>query len=400
MYIRRLHHPDRRTLENEMREIETSQRGIEIMLPKAEHEVIRVYGLRYTAANLLKQAMLSCGGDAAISYHCCVGGKDESDALVFGSRTQLRAACRRLYEQAFGLADLAAQIEALLRRLDTYPAPLRSNHGDFEWGTRTYIMGIINMTPDSFSGEGLATAENPELAAVLQARRFIEAGADIIDVGGESTRPGHEPVSADEEIRRVVPVIRALRGEVAVPISVDTSKAGVAEAAIEAGADWVNDVWGLQADPDMARVVAQHGAPVVIMHNQNGNVYRSLMGDILDFLRKSIEMVMLAGLPAEKVIIDPGIGFGKDRAQNLEVLAHLGDLKTLGRPILVGTSRKSVIGRTLNLPEGQRVEGTAATVTLSIAMGADIVRVHDVLQMARVARMTDAVVRRDDGASE
>lgn len=400
MHIRLLHNPDRRTIENEMHEIEASARGVEIMAPKAGHEVIRVYGLRYVAANILKQTMLSCGGDAAISYQCCVGGKEESDALVFGSREQIRGACRRLSEQAFGLPRLAEEVKALLDRIDTFPAPLRSKRGDFEWGKRTYIMGIVNITPDSFSGDGLALAGDPARSAVLQAKRFLDEGADIIDIGGESTRPGHEAVDADEEIRRVVPVIRALRSEIASPISVDTWKARVAEAALASGADWINDIWGLQGDPDMARVAAAHDAPVVVMHNQTGTGYRSLMGDILEFLQKSMEMVMQAGLPAEKVIVDPGIGFGKDYPQNLEVLARLGDLKTLGRPILVGTSRKSVIGRTLGLPEDQRAEGTAASVALAISAGADIVRVHDVGAMTRVVRMADAIVRRDTGTSE
>jgi dihydropteroate synthase len=281
---------------------------------------------------------------------------------------------------------------------------IRGRH--FIWGARTYVMGIINVTPDSFSGDG--TGGNLQ-AAVDQARRFVAEGADIIDIGGESTRPGSQPVDADEEMRRVLPVVQACAQAVDVPISVDTSKAAVAAAALRAGANLVNDVWGLRADAGLAGVCAGAACPVVIMHNRRtpasatqtgrlgghyaGLVYHDLMAEIIQELRESLAIATAAGVSADNIIVDPGLGFAKNAEHNLEVMRRLAELKTLGRPILIGPSRKSTIGLVLGLPVEQRVEGTAAMVALGIAAGADIVRVHDVLAMARVARMSDAVVR-------
>ncbi len=397
MHVRLLACKDQQVLAREMREIKVSERGIELMLPKADHLVMRVYGVRHTAANILKQSMLSNGGDAAVSYHCCLGGDDLTDVLLFGTVKQIRSACARLKEQAFGLARLAEQIESILEQQTGLPQPLQTKTVDFIWGARTYVMGIVNITPDSFSKDGLAVSEDSAEAAVRQAMRFQAEGADIIDVGGESTRPGHTPVSAAVEKARILPAIRAIKNAINLPVSVDTFKAEVAQAALEAGADWINDIWALQADPDMAAVAAKYQAPVILMHNQEGTTYQSLMGDIIAFLEKSIGIAENAGVSKEHIIIDPGIGFGKTATQNLEVLKYLADLKTLGYPILVGTSRKSMIGKVLQLPEEHRVEGTAATVALAIANGADIVRVHDVAQMTLVSRMADAIVRNSTG---
>ena len=258
------------------------------------------------------------------------------------------------------------------------------------WGERTYIMGIINMTPDSFSGDGLGVDLE---AALARARRFEAEGADIIDVGGESTRPGHKPISPEEELRRVIPVIERLAGEVRVPISVDTYKAPVAERAVNAGARMINDVWGLKQDPKVAEVAAKAGVPLVLMHNQEGTAYQDLLPDIIASLQHSIDVALRAGVLRENIIVDPGIGFGKTAEHNLEVLRRLRELRALGRPILLGTSRKSTIGLVLDLPAKARLEGTGATVAIGIANGADMVRVHDVGAMVRVARMSDAIVR-------
>ena len=288
---------------------------------------------------------------------------------------------------------------------------LRLRDTEFVWGARTYIMGIINATPDSFSGDGLlATDGDWVLAAVAQGVRFVEEGADILDVGGESTRPGAAPISAEEEMARVIPVIRALRQATDVPISIDTYKAAVAEAALDAGADMVNDVWGLRMDPEMAPLVARRGVPVILMHNRSrpknavqeerlggryvGIEYENLIEDVKRELLESVALAHAAGIPDEHIILDPGIGFGKTVEQNLELIDRLDEIAALGYPILLGPSRKSFIGYTLDLPPDQRVEGTAAAVAIGIDRGADIVRVHDVLYMARVARMTDAIVRR------
>lgn len=268
-----------------------------------------------------------------------------------------------------------------------------------ELGRRTQIMGILNVTPDSFSDGGRYTDVE---RAVTHALQMVRDGAGIIDIGGESTRPGHDPVDAEEEKRRVLPVIRAVRRAAPdVLISIDSYKAAVAEAALEAGADLLNDVWGMQRDREMARVAARHRAPIVVMHNQEGTHYQDLIGDMLSFFRRSLDLAADAGLPQDLVILDPGIGFGKNPLQNLEVLQRLAEFKVLGRPLLLGTSRKSTIGKVLGgLPPEERVEGTAATVALGIASGAEIVRVHDVLQMKRVAVMSDAVVRPGRGGFE
>jgi dihydropteroate synthase len=259
-------------------------------------------------------------------------------------------------------------------------------------GRQTLVMGILNVTPDSFSDGGQFTSLE---VAVARARQMLIEGADIIDVGGESTRPGSVPLSAEEELTRVIPVIKGIRAVAPnAIISIDTYKAVVADAAVTAGANLVNDVWGLQGDERMASIVARHQVPVIVMHNQIGTVYRDLIKDVVDFLRRSIKKAVQAGISADRVLIDPGIGFGKSSAQNLEVLDRLAELQELGRPILLGFSRKRTIGNVLGgLPANERLEGTAATVALGIDRGADIVRVHDVLSMKRVALMTDAVVR-------
>lgn len=276
-------------------------------------------------------------------------------------------------------------------------APMIIGGREFAWGARTYVMGIVNVTPDSFSGDGLAHDQN---AAVHQALQMREYGADIIDVGGESTRPGSVEVDAEEEIRRVLPVIERLVKELDIPVSIDTYKASVAGAAVEAGAALVNDVHGFLREPDVARVAAVAGVPAVAMYYHRGRPFIDTIGNIVAGLQESFAVASEAGLPHERIIIDPGFNFGWTDEQALEMLRRLGELRVLGRPVLVGTSRKSTIGKVLGgLPVDDRVEGTAATVAISIANGADIVRVHDVKEMARVARMTDAIVRRKETAS-
>ena len=257
------------------------------------------------------------------------------------------------------------------------------------WGVRTYVMGIINVAPDSFSGDGL----NGDVHAIVdRALRIQEDGADILDIGAESTRPGHKPITSEEELVRLMPALEAISGQVRLPISVDTSKAAVARQAVEAGAVIINDVSGLQADPELAQVAASSGAGLILMHNQQGTQYQNLLPDIASSLRTSVNKAVISGVPIDNIIIDPGFGFGKTPDHNLEVLARLNELQALRRPILVGSSRKSTLGLLLGLPVDQRVEGTAATVTLAISGGANIVRVHDVKEMVRVCRVTDAVV--------
>jgi dihydropteroate synthase len=310
------------------------------------------------------------------------------------------------------------------------------NNRTFTWGARTYVMGIINVTEDSFSGDGiLRPEEKPPLpspdgaalahentafsetarqrivsTALAQARGFVAAGADFLDVGGESTRPGSQPVSAEQEMERVLPVIHALSAEFDLPISIDTYKAPVAEAALQAGAAMINDVWGLRVDPDLAGVAAEYETPLILMHNRSswahaeikerlggryvGMQYDDLLEDIRRDLMESVALAHAGGVADEQIILDPGIGFGKTVEQNLELIDRLEEIRSLGYPVLLGPSRKSFIGFTLDLPPDQRVEGTAAAVAVGIARRADIVRVHDVPYMVRVAKMADAIVRR------
>lgn len=278
------------------------------------------------------------------------------------------------------------------------------------WGARTFIMGILNVTPDSFSGDGLLQRDSVTAAALAQAREFVSAGADILDIGGESTRPGAQPVSVQEELDRVLPVIEALVAEeMNVLLSIDTYKSEVAEAALKAGAHWINDVWGLRADPRLAEIAARYQALIVLMHNRSkpanaelqeklggryvGMQYDDLIGEIRRELMESVSIAHQAGVSDEQIILDPGIGFGKTVEQNLELIDRLDEFRSLGYPLLIGPSRKSFIGYTLDLPPEERLEGTAAAVAIGIARGADIVRVHDVAPIARVVRMTDAIVR-------
>ena len=279
-----------------------------------------------------------------------------------------------------------------------------------DWSQRTYVMGIVNVTPDSFSGDGiLSKDQHPVELAVQQALRFVEEGADILDIGGESTRPGSAPVSVEEELKRVIPVIKAIREKTDALISIDTYKGSVARAALEAGANWINDVWGMRMDPEMVEVAAEFDCPIILMHNRSkpkdvasqeklggryiGVEYEDLIPDIKRELKQSIDTALKNGIKESNIIIDPGVGFGKTVEQNLQILKQLDSFKDMGYPILLGVSRKSVIGYTLDLPPDQRLEGTLAANIVGITKGANILRVHDVLATVRAAKMTDAILR-------
>ena len=283
----------------------------------------------------------------------------------------------------------------------------------FSWGSQTYVMGVLNLSPESFSGDGLfVDGETAVNEAVEQAQRFVAEGAHLLDVGGESTRPGSVAISTEEEMRRVLPVIEILASTLRTPISIDTYKSEVASAALEAGASIVNDVWGLRMDSDLGFIAAKRHAPIILMHNRSrvlnavyqerlggryvGSRYDDLLGEITKELQYSMDLAKVAGIPDDQIILDPGIGFGKTVEQNLILANNIDHFSVLGCPLLIGPSRKSFIGFTLDLPVTERLEGTAAAVAIAIARGADIVRVHDVRVMARVARMTDAIVRQSD----
>jgi dihydropteroate synthase len=272
--------------------------------------------------------------------------------------------------------------------------PTRIGPTTFAWGERTFVMGILNVTPDSFSGDGLLSDADPVAAAVELARRMVDDGADMLDIGGESTRPGHAPVDAAEEIGRVIPVLTAVSDALPrTPLSIDTTKVVVAEAALAAGADLLNDVWGTGSDPGLAELAASAGVPLLVMHNKAEARYDDVVREVVEDLRAALERAERAGVPSSDLIVDPGIGFAKTADHNVAVLRHLGALRSLRRPILLGTSRKSTLGKILDLPPEDRLEATLATTALGIAAGIDIVRVHDVLANVRVARVSDAIVR-------
>ena len=393
-------------IKHEMKLVNAEDAGIAHMLPKAKHYLVKLEHIRGPVVHILKETMLSNGGDATVNGDVIVAKVTHSDVILMGTRKQLNRVVKALPEQAFGCEKIASQIAAAIRNYDSTPGiPDARSHLDprvpviFDRiGVRTLVMGILNVTDDSFTDGGRFADVG---AAIRHGMDMVRDGADIIDVGGESTRPGANFVSAEEEIDRVVPVIRELSQEVDAAISIDTHKATVAEAALDAGASIVNDISAGTLDARMPALVAKRKCPAILMHikgtvgdMRENPVYADLMGEITGFLRDRLDAFVSAGADERLLMVDPGFGFGKTVHHNLEILRRLREIKSLGRPILIGTSRKSTIGKVLgDLPPDERIEGTAATVAISIANGADIVRVHDVKEMARVARMTDAVVR-------
>lgn len=391
----------------EMLRVDAEDAGIRHMLPKARHYLVKLDHVRRPIVHILKETFLSNGGDAVVSRDVITAKVDQCDVILTGTRKHFRRALMALREQGFGCADLAVEVEAVIRHFDGTPnVPRADGCPDsrlgraFEAiGERTLVMGILNVTPDSFSDGGKFADAG---AAVAHGTDMAANGADIIDVGGQSTRPGADPTTAAEERARIVPIIQRLSAELDTPISVDTYQAEVAEAALDAGAVIVNDISSATFDPEMSSLIARKRCPAVLMHivckpkdMQADPAYSDLMGEVCAFLRERLTCLAEAGVDERLLMIDPGIGFGKTVEHNLEILRRLPELKSIGRPILVGTSRKSTIGQVLGgLPPEERLEGTAATVALSIANGADIVRVHDVKEMARVVRMTDAIVRK------
>ncbi|EAX48683.1 dihydropteroate synthase [Thermosinus carboxydivorans Nor1] len=369
--------------------------GIKIMAGKAVFKTVMLENVPSKAANLLKQTFLAKGAEVAVARGTADLSVETTDVVVCATLKQYRLALSQLKAQPWGLPKVAEELEMVLAASENFPV----RH--FSWTDRqlslsperTIIMGILNVTPDSFSDGG---RYNNLDAALKQAEKMVRDGADIIDIGAESTRPyGATKISAEEEMERLLPILEKLVSTVPVPISVDTYKAVVAEEALKLGVHIINDVWGLQGDPRMAKVVAKYQVPVVVMHNKTEAVYeRDIMAEICAFLRHSLEIGMAAGIHPGHFIVDPGIGFGKTPDQNLTVMARLDELRSLGCPILLGTSRKRFIGEVLNLPVDDRIEGTGATVALGIVKGVSIVRVHDVKQITRIARMSDAMVRR------
>jgi len=383
----------------ELRRLGVHPAAVALMAPKGMHLNIMVQGIPGRAAQVLKQEALAEGAEAAIPWQAGESPEQAFPALLMGTREQLLALQRRLEPQPLGLARVGAQVGQAIARAErtrSWQIDLPDGRA-VVGGKRTLVMGIINLTDDSFSGDGIG--REPEAAARL-AREMAEAGADLLDLGAESTRPGAEPVDGEDEINRLLPCLEAVLAATDLPISVDTYKPHVARSALGAGASIINDITAL-SNPDMAALAAEWQAPVILMHMQGtpktmqqAPHYDDLLGEVFAFLARALQRAVAAGIPDSQVILDPGFGFGKTLDHNLELLRRLAELRSLGCPLLVGTSRKSTIGTLLGgLPPQQRVEGTAATVALAIANGADIVRVHDVREMVRVARVTDAVVR-------
>lgn len=374
--------------------INCDKAGIAIMENKAVFKIVKIENIPSKAANLLKQTFLAKGGEVAVARGTADLSVEMTDVIIMATIKQYRLALSQLKAQPWGLPGVAAAIENALQAADGFP------HRHYQWPDReliikpgrTLVMGILNITPDSFSDGGKFNLTD---AALRHAQQMVLDGADIIDIGAESTRPyGSQVISAEEELDRLMPVLERLIHSLPVPISVDTYKASVADASLKAGAHIINDVWGLQFDEGMASVVASHQAPVIVMHNQTGSEYtRDILSEIYEFLHCSIDKATAAGISADNIIVDPGIGFGKTPAHNLTVMSRLQELKTLNCPILLGTSRKRFIGEILNTPVDDRVEGTGATVAVGITKGVSIIRVHDVKAMARIAKMTDAILR-------
>jgi len=381
----------------EMKGLGVDLRGIERMAPKALHFVVRLEGVSSKAANVLKQEMLALGGDAALSRGAADFSPGLADVLLLGTWKQLFSLTERLLDQPFGLNDLSREIEGALRNYQCPPALLRMRRYSFDLGKGTLIVGILNVTPDSFYDGGRYLDPG---AACEHAHRMVEEGADLIDIGGESSRPGSLPIPIEEEWSRIASPLKALVKGLKVPIGVDTYKAEVARRALAEGADLINDISGLRLESDLAEEVARAGAGLVIMHMkgtprtmQEDPRYDCLLGEIIGYLRKAVAQAEEAGIDPHGIIVDPGLGFGKRYEHNLILLKRLSEFKVLGKPILVGPSRKSFIGKVLDLPVEERLEGTAAAVAASILHGASLVRVHDVKPMRRVVRMVDAINR-------
>lgn len=385
-------------IRREIQRIGATIYGTRIMTPKGLHYLVRVEGIRTPAANIMKQEMLSLGGEVATARETLTLEMERTTVLVMGTKKQLEEFLKKLSIQPFGLKRASEEIR---RAIDNYEFEGRRcidcAGREITLGQRTLIMGVLNVTPDSFSDGGRFFKLDD---AVAHAERMAEDGADIIDVGGESSRPGADPVDEEEEKRRVIPVIKEISRRIDLPISIDTYKPSVAEEAIDSGASIINDITALR-DPEMVDLAARGKVGVVLMHMkgtpktmQVSPEYDDLISEIYSFLDERIEVALQGGVDRDRIMIDPGIGFGKRYEDNLEILRRLREFKSLGCPILIGTSRKSFIGKTLgDLPVEERLEGTAATVAISIANGADVVRVHDVKQMKRVAAMTDAICR-------
>jgi dihydropteroate synthase len=377
-------------LDQTLKEIGAHPESLPIMSRKGRFYLLKLCDLSPQAAIIIKQEMLARGGEAAVSWEALTSREKPTEALLMGTESQLFYLCQKLKKQPFGLSRLASQLERALSNFNSSPAPSSFRGKEFRWGERTFLMGIINLTPDSFSGDGMAGEVDRALSC---AEQMVREGADIIDVGGESTRPGHVPVETEEEWRRLEPFLREFLPHSPVPVSLDTSKVEVAQKGLELGVDLINDIWGCRRSQEIARLARDYGAGLVLMHNSQEPNYRHFLPEVVQGLETSLEIALEAGVPREKVILDPGFGFGKTADHNYFLLKNLRALRSLGFPLLVGISRKSFIGKITGKPPQERLLGTAAYCALAIEKGADILRVHDVPEIKEVALVCDRIFR-------
>jgi len=391
--LRILKNNDFEHLKYEMQQCNVDPAGINIMLQKSNFYIIKTSPLPAPGCNILKQQMLSIGGEVAIPKGCANCAIDKGSAIIMGTKKQLLRLVDSLYGQCFGLLDLQNELIDLLDH--TAVQYFRVGERKFDLSQRTLIMGILNVTPDSFSDGGKFSIAD---IAIEHAFEMIENGADIIDIGGESTRPGAEKVGLEEELKRVVPVIENIRSKSDIPISIDTYKSIVAQKAIAAGANIVNDISGLNFDGKMVDVIAETGVSTVLMHiqgtpesMQKRPIYRNMIDEILEYLINSSEKLVNRGIEKSRIVLDPGIGFGKEWESNFDLIRYLEEFKSNGNPLLVGASRKSFIGNLMNLPVDERLEGSLASIVCSIQNGADIVRVHDVKESYRAVKVADKI---------
>jgi dihydropteroate synthase len=392
--IRCLHITNAREAIHEMGKVGVDPTGMKLMKGKTLHYNLKVEGIDPRTANLLKQEMLSVGGDAALDRRGLDCSSTSTGALLMGTEKQFEKLFSKL-EQYPDLQPFGQSLREILRNLSRAHYTIRCRKRTFTLGKQTLLMGVLNVTPDSFSDGGIFFDKEKAIARGL---KMVEEGANFIDIGGESTRPGSKPLGLDEELRRVIPVIEFLAKEVDVPISIDTYKSAVAKKAIEAGAQIINDISGLHLDPSLSQVAAKEDVPLVLMHirgnpqtMQKNIHYESLFSEIIQYLKDSIQRAESAGVDPEQIIIDPGIGFGKTVEDNLLILKNLQEFKILGKPLLLGTSRKSFIGKILNADVTERLEGTLSTIVAGVLNGAHIIRCHDVIQAKRAITIADAV---------
>jgi dihydropteroate synthase len=371
--------------------------GFDAMLPKTININILLENRACKIANIIKQEMLSVGGDAAVARGSVGNSVSSTDILIMGTIKQITALANKIEKQPFGLNLISHELREILKNASQKEFILKTSHREIPLGHKTQIMGILNVTPDSFSDGGLFYHQQKAIDHGLQ---MIAQGADILDIGGESSRPGATAVSTKEELKRVIPVISEIARQSKIPISIDTTKAHVAREAIAAGAEIINDISAGCKDKKMLQIVKEGKTALILMHMrgkpqtmQKGNLnYSNLMGEITTFLRKKIENAIVAGIEKEYLIIDPGIGFGKTPEDNYRIINNLAEFKTLGLPIMIGTSRKTFIGKVAGGNPEERIEGTAATVAVSIINGCHITRVHDVAGMKKIATVTDAIL--------